>query len=212
MNMPTMIILGGARSGKSARALSFADAIPGARAFIATAQAFDAEMADRIARHRAERDASWTTIEEPLALAETIVNARDRYAVILVDCLTLWLSNLMLGEHDADAAEAALLDAARAASTVTLIFVSNEVGMGLVPETPLGRAFRDRQGRLNAIFNTRLQGLRKRREELLVQFLEDADPIKNIDAAIDREARALSAVRLTGAADRLTAIRILLKP
>ena len=147
--MTAHLILGGARSGKSARALALAAALPGPRAVIATAPAFDAEMAERIARHRAERDRRWTTIDAPLDLPAAVARARDRYGVVLVDCLTLWLSNLLLGDRDVEEATAALLDVLAAPGTNALLLVSNEVGMGLVPDTPLGRAFRDEQGRLN---------------------------------------------------------------
>jgi adenosylcobinamide kinase / adenosylcobinamide-phosphate guanylyltransferase len=145
---PGLILIGGgARSGKSAFALGYARRLGTRRCFIATAQAFDAEMRARIDRHRDERGADFATVEEPLALPAALGRA-PADAVVLVDCLTLWLSNLLC----ADTGEAAILAhiddlvaAARARQAPTLL-VSNEVGLGLVPETPLGRAFRDLTG------------------------------------------------------------------
>jgi len=146
--VPLILVGGGARSGKSAFALRYARRLGDRRVFIATAQAYDDEMRVRIARHREERGAAaFTTVEEPLDLIGALGRA-PAGAVVLVDCLTLWLSNLLL----ADRTEAELLRAiddlvavAPARAGVTLL-VSNEVGMGLVPETPLGRRFRDMTG------------------------------------------------------------------
>lgn len=147
--MTSTLVLGGARSGKSAFAQKAAETavLAGRPVMIATGQAFDDEMAERIARHQADRGESWTTIEAPLALAEAIA-ALPADAVAVVDCLTLWLSNLMLAEHDVEAAAGELV-AAVAACPARLWLVSNEVGLGLVPETPLGRRFRDEAGRLH---------------------------------------------------------------
>ncbi|WP_425432762.1 bifunctional adenosylcobinamide kinase/adenosylcobinamide-phosphate guanylyltransferase [Hasllibacter halocynthiae] len=135
------LILGGARSGKS----RMAEARAGGGVLIATAQAHDAEMAARIARHRADRGAGWEVLEVPLDLPEALATLREDRPVV-IDCLTLWLSNLLLAGRG-EGAEA-LPDALRACRA-DVICVSNEVGQGIVPATPLGRAFRDAQGRLN---------------------------------------------------------------
>lgn len=138
------LILGGARSGKSARALAIATASP--KIFLATAEALDAEMADRIALHQTERGDDWDLIEAPLDIAEPIADAED--GTLVVDCLTLWLSNLMHHGRDTEAETAALIHAI-ADSDARLIFVSNEVGLSIAPENALARRFRDAQGRLN---------------------------------------------------------------
>jgi adenosylcobinamide kinase/adenosylcobinamide-phosphate guanylyltransferase len=140
-----ILIGGGARSGKSRYALEKARALPGTRAFLATAQPFDEEMTARIHLHQSERGPEFATIEEPLDLASAIARP---YAVILVDCLTLWLSNLMFADKNIDAETHALLAAAQAFDK-TIIFVTNEVGAGIVPENALARDFRDRAGTLS---------------------------------------------------------------
>lgn len=142
-----VLVGGGVRSGKSAFALARARALGARRAFVATARAYDAEMEDRIARHRAERP-DFTSFEEPVALPEAIERLSG-WDVAVVDCLTLWLSNLLLrGETEAaiGAKAAALADALRAAPFPSIV-VTNEVGMGIVPDSPLGRSFRDVAGR-----------------------------------------------------------------
>ncbi len=139
------LILGGARSGKSARALALAAA---PHVFIATAEALDGEMAERIARHKAERGESWGLVEEPLDLVDAVRANAAEGVTLVVDCLTLWLSNLMHHERDVTAATEALIEALAGADG-RVVLVSNEVGMGLVSMNALGRDFRDAQGRLN---------------------------------------------------------------
>lgn len=148
MDHKTLLVIGGARSGKSRYAQARAEALALKPVYVATAQAFDAEMALRIARHQADRGPQWRTVEAPLALAETIAVQATANRVLLVDCLTLWLTNLILGEHDPVAARAALLDSLRAAAG-PIVLVTNEVGLGIVPENALARRFRDEAGWLN---------------------------------------------------------------
>lgn len=140
------LVLGGARSGKSRYAAQCAMASGLPVTFIATAQAFDDEMAERIARHRADRPTGWRTVEEPLALAASLAREAAAGHCLLVDCLTLWLSNVLLaGRED----EIETLIATLPTLPGQLILVSNEVGFGIVPENALARRFRDEQGRLN---------------------------------------------------------------
>ncbi|MBV1687450.1 bifunctional adenosylcobinamide kinase/adenosylcobinamide-phosphate guanylyltransferase [Novosphingobium sp. G106] len=144
----SLLVLGGARSGKSAYAQARAEALHGGLIYIATAQAFDAEMVDRIARHRADRGARWATVEEPLDLPAAIEANSRTNSVVLVDCLTLWASNLLLAEHDLAAAMQALTKAVTGRQGA-VILVANEVGLGIVPDNALARQFRDYAGSIN---------------------------------------------------------------
>lgn len=143
-----LFVLGGARSGKSRFAQSHVEAVPGRLAYIATAQAFDVEMAERIDRHRADRGSRWTTVDAPFELPAAIGAAAGQADAILVDCLTLWLSNLMLAGEEVDHWRAGLI-AAVAACPVPIALVANEVGLSIVPDNALGRRFRDEAGRMN---------------------------------------------------------------
>jgi adenosylcobinamide kinase / adenosylcobinamide-phosphate guanylyltransferase len=144
----SVLILGGARSGKSAFALALAEAASPRRLYLATGSAGDEEMAARIARHQAERGAGWSTREAPLELAAALEAEAREHQVIVVDCLTLWLGNwIFAGRNPGDASGP--LCAAIASLRGPALFVSNEVGFGIVPQTKLGRDFRDWQGRLN---------------------------------------------------------------
>jgi adenosylcobinamide kinase/adenosylcobinamide-phosphate guanylyltransferase len=170
MGRRLIFLLGGARSGKSAYAESWARDRGGRVLFVATAQAFDDEMRERIAAHRACRPPSWGTLEAPLAVGAAIQAQGDVYDTVIVDCLTLLASNALLtlpedcAQADADAAILnevdALLEAYRLSSAVWLI-VSNEVGMGIVPPYRLGRLYRDALGRAN-------QRLAQRADEVLL--------------------------------------------
>ena len=140
------LVLGGARSGKSRHAEGLITALPPPWTYVATAEAGDEEMAARIKSHRERRGAQWRTIEAPRELAKALAACGN--GPVLVDCLTLWLSNLMLAEANVEA-ETAQLEAALAATKAPLVLVANEVGSGIVPSYPLGRRFRDMQGILN---------------------------------------------------------------
>jgi len=150
-----MIILvgGGSRSGKSRYALDTARSRGSRLAFIATAQARDEEMAERVRLHRADRGPGFTTFEEPLEVASLLLREtapKVNYDAIVVDCLTLWVSNLMFAERDLAAESRALLEAAES-NRAAVILVTNEVGCGIVPENALARRFRDEAGRLNQL-------------------------------------------------------------
>jgi adenosyl cobinamide kinase/adenosyl cobinamide phosphate guanylyltransferase len=140
------LVLGGARSGKSRYAEQLVTGHTAPWVYVATAQAFDDEMRARIAEHRRRRGGGWRLVEAPVALPEALDGAAGR--PVLVDCLTLWLSNVMLGEHDVAAAIMTLEAVLRQRDAPTVL-VSNEVGLGIVPENALGRSFRDEAGRLN---------------------------------------------------------------
>ncbi|HEV3232291.1 MAG TPA: bifunctional adenosylcobinamide kinase/adenosylcobinamide-phosphate guanylyltransferase [Candidatus Dormibacteraeota bacterium] len=162
--MPYTFLIGGARSGKSALSSKMAARAGTPVTLIATAEAGDEEMAARIARHRAERPAGWATVEAPLALLDA-VRAAPPGDFLIVDCLTLWVSNLLGQEATADAVLAAAGAVAQALADrpAPAVVVSNEVGLGLVPMSPLGREYRDLLGTVNTTFATRA-----RRAALLV--------------------------------------------
>ncbi len=148
MPLPALsLVLGGAASGKSAFAESLCFQTGKPKVYIATAQAFDAEMREKIAAHKIQRGPDWLTIEAPADLPSALQTCTVAQ-VVLLDCATLWLTNQMLAEADIDAAEAALL-AELAACPSQVVVVSNEVGQGIVPDSALGRQFRNLQGRLN---------------------------------------------------------------
>jgi adenosyl cobinamide kinase/adenosyl cobinamide phosphate guanylyltransferase len=144
---PLIFVLGGARSGKSRHAERLIAEYPSPWTYIATAEALDEEMRERIAQHRARRDERWRTIEAPHALAHAVrSSASDR--PLLIDCLTLWLSNRVLADADLEGEIAMLLQANAARSAATII-VANEVGLGVVPDNALARRFRDAAGMAN---------------------------------------------------------------
>lgn len=147
-----VLLIGGARSGKSGLALRLAQAQPAPVVWLATAEAGDPEMAARIERHRAERPDQWRTIEEPLDLRETLATL-DRDCCLVIDCLTLWAANALerLGAAAAESESAAAAELAAGRTGLT-VAVSNEVGLGLVPANELGRRYRDLLGRVNTLW------------------------------------------------------------
>jgi len=141
------LVLGGTASGKSGYAESLCEQSGLAKIYVATAQVFDDEMADKVARHLDQRGANWTTIETPLDVRGALATA-TKNDVVLIDCATLWLTNLILGEHDVATHSKALLRSLTDCPAPVVI-VSNEVGQGIVPDNALSRRFRNAQGRLN---------------------------------------------------------------
>lgn len=144
----SVFILGGARSGKSRFAEELAGKSGGSLHYLATGRAWDDEMRDRIVHHQARRGDEWTTHEAPVDIAAVLEQLDAPENVVLIDCLTLWLTNLMMENADIEAAFAAL-EAVIVSARARLIFVSNEVGLGIVPENRMAREFRDHAGRLH---------------------------------------------------------------
>jgi adenosylcobinamide kinase/adenosylcobinamide-phosphate guanylyltransferase len=145
-----VFVTGGARSGKSSFALKEATRLAGRKVYVATAQACDAEMEDRIRTHKRERGSDWETHEEPMDLAGALKAVSQTHDVVVIDCLTLWLSNLTCAGSGIEEAQDAFIDTLHSLdSDMRLFIVSNEVGMGIVPENAMARRFRDMAGRLN---------------------------------------------------------------
>lgn len=155
MALTKTFIIGGTRSGKSDFALAKASEHQGRKAFVATAQARDSEMKERIDAHKRQRGSEWMTYEEPLKIAETLQNIITLYDIIILDCLTLWLSNVMSTSEDPKARihffTKTLQDFNVSTHAVSLYMISNEVGMGIVPDNKLARTFRDLSGLMNKL-------------------------------------------------------------
>ncbi len=149
--METTFVIGGCRSGKSSHAQSLAEKVPGQKLYVATCVPMDAEMRARAEQHQQQRGADWETLEEPVQLGAAIQSNCEKYGVILVDCLTLWTSNILLSSAGKPGLEkecAALMDSLTGPGC-PVILVSNEVGTGIVPENELARLYRDEAGRVN---------------------------------------------------------------
>ena len=161
MSRELVFILGGARSGKSDFAQRIVLKTAGRVLFVATAEPGDDEMRDRIQNHIESRPEGWNTLEEPIDLETAIQSSSDGYDTLLIDCLTLWVSNLLINHQQEAAVESLILDKAKTllelyeCSSSTWVVVSNEVGLGLVPSNELGRAYRDALGRVNQLFAAR---------------------------------------------------------
>ncbi len=146
------LVLGGSKSGKSQYAQNLSETYPAPRLFIATARALDEEMKQKIERHKKQRGPGWCTIEEPLEIANAVEHNSNKYSVILIDCITLWISNMILKrEVNQDEFEIQVNNLCKALEKALcpVIVVSNEVGMGIVPDTPLSRKFREYSGLAN---------------------------------------------------------------
>ncbi len=144
-----VFVIGGARSGKSSFALEKAELFPGRKAYIATAEPLDDEMRERVEKHRKQRGKDWDTHEEPVEMARVLKEKGRDYSAVVLDCLTLWLSNVLLGGKDPEGEIEAFLAFLRDGDHPPFFIVSNEVGMGIVPDNALSRKFRDLAGHLN---------------------------------------------------------------
>ena len=152
MTIQLILVTGGTRSGKSSFAQNLAEAEKGRKAFIATAEPLDQEMKERIILHKNERPAGWTTVEEPIHLEKTVKKCGEAYDVLLIDCLTLWVSNLLVNKSMNEKAilkQISALVASCREVTARVIMVTNELGMGIVPANSLSRLYRDLVGKVN---------------------------------------------------------------